>query len=466
MRILPFTILLCAGLALAQTDPGRREYETRCARCHGADATGGEGGPNIQAQIAARNANELAAFLRLGRPASGMPAFDLPPQEMTNLVAHLRTLAPMSRNAPPAIVRKKVETTAGETLEGQVLNQGPLDLQLRTDDKKIRLLRKSGERYRIVTSETDWPTYNGDPSGNRYTKLSEIDKGNVAHVAPRWIFPMPNVSQIENTPVVVEGIMYVSSANECFALDAGSGRLIWHYQRARTKGVAGNAAIGFNRGVAWAGDRIFVLTDNAHLLGLNRFNGELLWETEMADWHSNYNGTAAPLVVGNLVISGTAGGDEGARGFLAAFDQSTGKEAWRFWTVPQPGEPGSETWTGKDAEHRSGDTWMTGTYDAETDTLYWPVGNPGPDFDGGERTGDNLYTDSVLALDPKTGKLKWYFQFTPHDVHDWDAQEPPVIVDANWQGQPRKLLLQANRNGFFYVLDRTTGQLLLAKPFL
>jgi alcohol dehydrogenase (cytochrome c) len=186
----------------------------------------------------------------------------------------------------------------------------------------------------------------------------------------------------------------------------------------------------------------------------------------MADWHLNYNGTSAPLVVSNLVISGTAGGDEGARGFLAAFDQSTGKEVWRFWTVPQPGEPGSETWTGKDVEHRSGDTWMTGTYDPETDTLYWPVGNPGPDFDGGERTGDNLYTDSVLAVDPKTGKLKWYFQFTPHDVHDWDAQEPPVIVDATWQGQPRKLLLQANRNGFFYVLDRTSGQLLLAKPFL
>src|SRR5271156_6037368 len=276
---------------------------------------------------------------------------------------------------------------------------------------------------------------------------------------------MPNVSQIENTPVVVEGIMYVSSANECFALDAGSGRMIWRYQRARTKGLAGNAAIGFNRGVAWKGDRIFMLTDNAHMLALNRFNGELVCETEMAYWHLNYNGTSAPLVVGNLVISGTAGGDEGARGFLAAFDQSTGKEAWRFWTVPQAGEPGSETWTGKDVEHRSGDTWMTGTFDPESDTIYWPVGNPGPDFDGGERIGDNLYTDSVLALDPKSGKLKWYFQFTPHDIHDWDAQEPLVVVDAEWQGQPRKLLLQANRNGFFYVLDRTDGKFLQASTF-
>ena len=435
MRLLclAFLSLAILSLASAQSDPGRRAYETRCARCHGADATGGEGGPNIQAQIAARNPTELAAFLRVGRPASGMPAFDLPAEEMTNLVAHLRSLAPMSRTAPPAIVRRKIQLTTGAILEGQVLNEGPLDLQLRTDDKRIHLLRKANDRFAEVTSQTDWPTYNGDPSGNRYTQLAEITKDNVARLAPRWIFPMPNVSQIENTPVVVEGIMYVSSANECFALDAGSGRLIWHYQRARTKGIAGNAAIGFNRGVAWKGDRIFMLTDNAHLLAINRFNGELLWDTEMADWHLNYNGTSAPLVVGDLVISGTAGGDEGARGFLAAYDQSTGKQAWRFWTVPQAGEPGSETWTGKDVEHRSGDTWMT---------------------------------DSVLALDPKSGKLKWYFQFTPHDIHDWDAQEPPVVVDANWQGQPRKLLLQANRNGFFYVLDRTNGQLLLAKPFL
>jgi len=189
-----------------------------------------------------------------------MPAFDLPADDMINLVAHLRTLVPMSRNAPPAVVRTKIQTTTGETLEGQVLNQGPLNLQLLTGDKQIHLLRKTGGRYRAVTSQTDWPTYNGDPGGNRFTKLSEINKDNVARLAPRWIFPMPNVSQIENTPVV-EGVMYVSSANACFGLDAGSGRLIWHYQRARTKGIAGNAAIGFNRGVAWKGDRIFMLTD-------------------------------------------------------------------------------------------------------------------------------------------------------------------------------------------------------------
>ena len=168
---------------------------------------------------------------------------------------------------------------------------------------------------------------------------------------------------------------------------------------------------------------IFQVTDNAHLIALNRFNGELLWETEMADWHQNYNGTSAPLVVGNLVISGLAGGDEGARGFVGAYDQTTGKEVWRFWTVPKPGEPGSETWKGKNTEHRSGATWMTGTYDSQLDLVYWAAGNPGPDYDGDDREGDNLYSDSILALEAKTGKLKWYYQFTPHDIHDWDAQD-------------------------------------------
>jgi alcohol dehydrogenase (cytochrome c) len=458
---------IVSGLAAAQTpDPGRVAYESRCARCHGGDATGGETGPNIVTQVGARNDTDLAAFLRAGKPASGMPAFDLPNPEMTTLVAYLRSLIPISRTAPPTVVRRTVPTTDGKTLEGQVLSEGMADLQLRTDDGRVRLLRKAGDLYKLVTSQTDWPTYHGDPSGNRYTKLTQIDKTNVPRLAARWMFPLPNVSTIENTPLVVEGIMYVSSANECYALDAGSGRMIWHYQRARTKGLAGNAASGFNRGVAWAGDRIFMLTDNAHLIALNRFTGALMWETEMADWHQNYNGTSAPLAVGSLVVSGTAGGDEGVRGFVAAYDQTTGKEVWKFWTVPQPGEPGSETWKGKDTEHRSGATWMTGTYDPQLDTIYWPVGNPGPDFDGHEREGDNLYTDCIVALDGKTGKLKWYYQFTPHDIHDWDAQEPPVLADTNWQGQPRKLLIQANRNGFFYVLDRLTGQLLLAKPFL
>src|SRR5262252_1076873 len=382
----------------------------------------------------------------------------------TFIIALMFLQAPATN--PPA-VRKTITTTTGQTLTGRVLNEGMSDLQLLTDDQEIHILRKTeADRFREVTSQKDWPTYHGDVSGNRYTTLTQIDKSNVARLATKWVFPMPNVNQVENTPVVVGGVMYVSAANEVWALDAGTGRQIWHYQRPRTQGLAGNAAIGFNRGVAISGDRLVMLTDNAHMVAFDRNNGELLWETEMADWHQNYNGTSAPLIVGNLAISGTAGGDEGVRGFIAAFDITTGKEVWRFWTVPNPGEPGSETWQGKQTQHRGGASWMTGTYDPQLDLVYWPAGNPGLDYNGDERQGDNLYSDSVLAVEAKTGKLRWHFQFTPHDIHDWDAQEPPVLVDTNWQGQPRKLLLQANRNGFFYVLDRTNGQLLLAKQFL
>ncbi len=467
MSLLSLGFVGALGMALAQAPNGRQQFEARCSRCHGGDATGGESGPNIVARIDARNDADLGAFLRIGRPSAGMPAFDLPAPEMSALVAYLRVLVPVSNGGPPAEVRKTVQMADGKTLEGRVLNEGMAEMQMLTNDRRIRLLRKTADgRYRQVTSETDWSTYHGDASGNRFTKLTQIDKSNVARLAPKWTFSVPNITQLQNTPVVVGGVMYVSSANEVYALDAGSGRQLWHYQRDRTKGLVGNASGGFNRGVAISGDRLFMLTDNAHLMSMNRFNGELLWETEMADWRQNYNGTSAPLVVGNLVISGTAGGDEGVRGFVAAYEAATGKEVWRFWTVPKPGEPGGETWKGKSGDHGAAATWMTGTYDPQLDLVYWPSGNPGPDFNGDNRDGDNLYSDCILALEAKTGKLKWYFQFTPHDIHDWDAEEPPVLVDTNWQGQPRKLLIQANRNGLFYVFDRASGQLLLAKAFL
>ena len=260
--------------------------------------------------------------------------------------------------------------------------------------------------------------------------------------------------------------MYVTSVNEAYALDARNGREIWHYSRPRSQGLAGDAASGINRGVAVLGDRVFMVSDNAHLFALHRFTGQLIWDVEMADSRQNYGSTGAPLVVNDLVVAGVSGGDEGVRGFLDAYKASTGERAWRFWTVPAPGEPGSETWSGRAMEHGCGATWLTGTYDPEARLLYWPTGNPCPDYNGDERKGDNLYTASVVALDPATGKLKWHYQFTPHDLHDWDATETPVLVDANFRGQPRKLLLHGNRNGFFYVLDRLTGKVLVAEPFV
>ena len=406
---------------------------------------------------------EISGTVRRGRPNSGMPAFELSQTEMDDLVAYLRTLKP---TVGRGLVSKKVETTDGKTLEGVVLSETIDDLAIRTSDQHVHLLRKSGANYREVTSQTDWPSYNGATRGFRYSPLTQINRGNVMKLAPKWEVTLPRVAPLQTTPVVVGGLMYVTSANECYALDAGSGRQVWHYQRPRTRNLNGNAAGGINRGVAIAGDRAFMVMDNAHLIALNRFTGDLLWETEMADWHLNYNGTSAPLIVGDLVVQGTAGGDEGARGFLAAFEQSTGKEVWRFWTVPAPGEPGSETWDGAEINHPGSVTWLTGSYDPDLNTVYWQTGNPGNDLNGSRRGGDNLYSCSVIALDAKTGKLKWYYQFTPHDVWDWDATETLALIDAPWDGQPRKLLVEANRNGFLYVLDRTNGKLLAGRPFV
>jgi len=312
-----------------------------------------------------------------------------------------------------------------------------------------------------------WPTYDGNQSGNRFSPLNQIDTGNVEHLAPKWMFTIPGAPRaLQVTPVAVDGVMYVTSVNEAYALDARSGREIWHYSRPRSQGLAGDAASGINRGVAVLGDRVFMVSDNAHLFALHRFTGQLLWDVEMADSHQNYGSTSAPLVVNDLVVAGVSGGDEGVRGFLDAYKASTGERAWRFWTIPAPGEPGSESWTGRALAHGCGATWLTGTYDPETKFLYWPTGNPCPDYNGDERKGDNLYTASVLALDPAVGKLAWYYQFTPRDLHDWDATETPVLVDAQFHGEPRKLMLQGNRNGFFYVLDRVTGKVLLAEPFV
>jgi alcohol dehydrogenase (cytochrome c) len=449
--------------AAQSTEAGRRHYEVLCTRCHGSDGRGGVAGPPIAHTLASRSDEELATLIREGMPRAGMPGFAIPDDDMLALLAFLRELRP-SRDPKP--VRGKVATTEGGRLEGMVMNQGAVDMQMLTDDRRLHILRRAGDRYRPVTSEVGWTTYNGQAGGSRYSTLDQITSKNVSRLAPRWVFTLAETSRLEVTPIVLDGVMYVTRVNECYALDAGSGRPIWHYERPQTRGLAGDAAGGINRGVAVAGERVFMVTDHAHLLALDRFTGRLLWDTEMADWRENYGATSAPLAVGGLVVSGTSGGDEGIRGFLAAFDQATGKEVWRFWTVPKRGEPGSETWRGKDIDHPCASTWLTGTYDAELDTLYWPTGNPCPDYDGDERLGDNLYSDSILALDPKTGALKWYFQYTPHDLWDWDAQQTPALVDWEWEGRPRKLLLHANRNGFFYVLDRTDGTLLLAKPFV
>lgn len=311
----------------------------------------------------------------------------------------------------------------------------------------------------------DWLSYNGDDTGRRYSALNEINAGNVVQLRAHWVFHSPNSDRLEVTPVVVDGIMFVTSANDAYALDAQTGNILWHHARPITEGLIDDASQHHNRGVAIWHSRVYMETDNAHLLCLDARSGHLLWDVAYTDGNPNYGATSAPLVVKDKVLVGTSGGDDGVRGFVAAYDAETGKEAWRFWTIPAPGEFGSSSWPGEAWKHGGGTTWMPGTYDPELNTVYWGTSNPAPDFDGDPRPGDNLYTDCLLALDADTGKLRWYFQFTPHDLFDYDAVETPMLVDALFRGEKRKLVVEANRNGFIYVLDRTDGKFLSARRF-
>ncbi len=311
-----------------------------------------------------------------------------------------------------------------------------------------------------------WPSYNGDYTGRRYSSLRQIDSNNAGSLRADWVFHSTTSDSMEVTPVVIDGLMFVTSANDAFALDGRTGRIIWHFSRPVSKGLIDDASAHHSRGVGAWHDRIYMETDNAHLLCLDARSGNLIWDIPYADTRKNYGATSAPLVVKNEVLVGTSGGDDGVRGFLAAFDAVSGKLLWRFWTIPGPGEPGSSSWPGNQYLLGCGTTWMPGTYDPELNLIYWGTSNPCPDFDGSVRPGDDLYTDCVLALDPDTGKLKWHFQFTPHDLFDYDAAETPVLIDDVYEGRPRKLLVEANRNGFLYVLDRSNGEFLSATRFV
>lgn len=317
----------------------------------------------------------------------------------------------------------------------------------------------------------NWLTYSGNFQGWRHSPLGQINKTNVGQLKVAWVYQTPVTERIETTPLVVDGVMYLSEPpSNVVALDAATGRPFWRYRRSLPAKI--NVCCGqVNRGVAVAGDRVFVGTVDAHLVALHAKTGAVLWDVPVAESRHGYSVTGAPLIVKDMVISGVAGGEYGVRGFLDAYDQATGQRKWRFYTIPEPGAPGSQSWPAAGSpladawKHGGGPTWVTGVYDAAQNLIIWGTGNPSPDWNGDVRPGDNLYTDSAIALDADTGKLKWHFQFVPHDVHDWDAVQVPVLVDSDWQGQPRKLVYWAHRNGFFYVLDRVTGKFLLGKPF-
>jgi acido-empty-quinoprotein group A len=306
-----------------------------------------------------------------------------------------------------------------------------------------------------------WPTYNGDYSGRRYSTLDQINAGNVHSLTLGWVFRTHGVP-LKSTALEVNKILYFTAPDNVWAIDARYGRLVWHYERKSEGGHIGH------RGVAMYKDWLYFTTPDAHLICLDAKDGKVKWDIVLADPKLEYFATMAPLVIRDHIIAGVSGDSTDIRGVLTSVDPETGAVQWRWYTEPDPGQPGSETWP-KDGEamlHGGGMTWMTGTYDPALNLLYWGTGNPNPVLIGDQRPGDNLYTCSIVALDPDTGKLVWAFQPSPHDVHDWDAVQTPILFDAEFKGKPRKLLAQGSRNGFFFVLDRTTGEHLVTSAFI
>jgi alcohol dehydrogenase (cytochrome c) len=466
--------------------------EAGCARCHMIAGRGGRLGPDLSRIGAARTPAALAESIRnpsahlasgyetvrvvtkTGATVTGVLRNEdtftiqlMDPGERLNLwlkedlaeITYPKTsLMPEYPESRLDAERLRDVVAYLASLRGVLGNMPPLSPAGPGQVTPSRLLAASRE-------PENWLTYSGGYAGHRFSSLTQIDARSVPDLAVRWVFQSGVPGNFEATPLVVDGVMYLSGPeNHVWALDARTGRSIWHYRRALPEKV--RACCGHvNRGVAVLGDRLFLATLDAHVVALDAKTGSVVWDVEAADYRAGNSFTLAPLAVKDKVIVGVAGGEIGVRGFIDAYDVQTGARIWRFYTIPGPGDLGHETWAGDSWMIGGAPAWVTGTYDPDTNLTYWGIGNPGPDFYGRDREGDNLFSDSVVALDADTGRLKWHFQYTPHDVHDWDATQVPVLADLQWQGRPRKVLFQANRNGFFYVLDRTNGEFLLGQPF-
>jgi alcohol dehydrogenase (cytochrome c) len=328
----------------------------------------------------------------------------------------------------------------------------------------------SQDHFDGLKNPSRWLMYSGDYTGRRHSPLTQVTPGNVGRLAAQWAFQADNMVAgrgFEGTPLLLDGVLYVTGNNNtAWAINVRTGEQLWRYRRNLPPGLTYGSANASNRGFAVLGDLLFMGTLDAHLIALDRRTGKLVWDQTVENFKVGYAITQAPLIVKDKVILGIAGGDIPTRGFVDAYDPKTGERVWRFYTIPAPGEPGSETWSDPDVLPRGGGaTWQTGSYDPELNLLYWGVGNPNPDYYGEDRKGDNLYTASLIALDADTGKLRWHFQFTPHDLHDWDSNHVPVLADMTINGRARRVVMVANRNGFFYTLDRETGEFLVGKPF-
>jgi alcohol dehydrogenase (cytochrome c) len=439
----PYAAIRNAYSSPEDLSAGKLLFDSHCALCHGANGSGGPGGPALQRRQMVQGSSDWAIFrtISFGIPKTAMQGSQLTWPEKWRLVAYVKSLLPLVGVPVP------------------VDSNG---------DAGIRaLVPVSYEDIRAAEGLQDrWLTYSGSYDGHRFSSLSQITPGNASRLRLLWMRQY-NTSEpaLETSPLVVGGYMFVTiPPNRVEALNVKTGALVWAYDRHLPDHLA--LCCGYpNRGLAVLGNILFYGTLDAHLVALDIATGEVRWDVEVADYKAGYSITAAPLTLKNLVVTGVAGGEYGIRGFVEAREAATGKQVWRFYTVPQSGESGADTWEGDSWKTGGSPTWLTGSFDPETNLIFWPTGNPSPNFEGKVRKGDNLYTNCVIALDADHGTMRWHFQFSPHDLFDWDATEILVLIDRNVAGKPRHYLAQANRNGFYYLLDRESGQFLLARQF-
>jgi alcohol dehydrogenase (cytochrome c) len=424
-------------------EAGERLFGEHCAFCHGNRALGAAGGPSLQKHVFRNGHSDLALYrtIMLGIPGTPMVARNLSRDDGWRLVSYLNSILILPNLSGPS-----VSTRSGELFQPLTASE----------------LRGADDR------PAEWLTYSGSYTAHRYSRLDQLNRDNVGQIRLAWErqllstpYPQREDRGLESSPIVRGSTMFVTEANRVLALNAVTGQVIWIYTRNLPLSALCCSFYPFNRGVALLGSQVFVGTLDAHLIALDASTGTVNWDVAIAAQGAI---TGAPLVIDDMVVTGIAGGDYGVHGFIEARDAASGKQRWRFNAAPKVGEPGSETWGGHDGTGSA--TWLTGSFDPELRLIYWGVGNPSPSFNGDVRPGDNLYSNSVVALDADSGKLRWHFQFTPHDLHDWDANQIPVLVDATLGDAKRKLLAVANRNGFYYLLDRTKGTFLLGTPFV
>ena len=424
----------------SDVEAGARLFNEHCAFCHGDRGLGGVGGPSLQKHIFRNGKSDLALYrtIKFGISGTPMVARDLSRDDVWRLVSYLDSILIF-----PNLSHPSVSAPLGKPFQPVTASE----------------LRGAEDR------SAEWLTYSGSYSAQRHSRLDQISRENVGHIQVKWMRHLTvSVRQgedrgVETTPIVRGSTMFVTEDNSVLALDAVTGQVLWTYSRYITESAICCRDYAYNRGVALLGSQIFVGTLDGHLIALDASTGTVNWDVVIGG-----SITGAPLAIDDMVITGVSGGDYGIHGFIDARDAASGKERWRFNTAPDPGESGSETWGGHGGAGSA--TWLTGSFDPELRLIYWGVGNPTPSFNGDVRPGDNLYSCSVVAVDVDSGKLRWYFQFSPHDLHDWDANQIPVLVDATVGDVKRKLLAMANRNGFYYLLDRTNGTFLLGTPFV